>query len=361
MEQTQTVRKTSLYDACVNAGGKMVDFHGWLLPMQFKGIIAEHKAVRESAGVFDVSHMGQIFFDGPDSFKFLQTMATNNFKNIPGAGAYSHVLNENGGIIDDVIAFCVTPERFLVVVNSSTKDKDFAWFKAKSKDFNVKVIDASDNYSMLALQGPKALDILEKLDAKIKDLPRFNLKEAELFGEKVYITRTGYTGEDGVEVMGGAAVINKIFTWSLANGFEPCGLGARDVLRLEAGYLLYGNDMDETRSPYEANFGWVVKLKKEENFIGKDIMLQQKEHGVKQTRQGFVITGAGIAREGAAIFAKDGREIGKITSATFSPMFKAICTGYAPADLPEGAEVDIDVRGRMVAAKSVKMPFYKVL
>ena len=357
----EIAKKTALYDACVAAGGKMVDFHGWLLPMQFKGIMAEHQAVRGGAGVFDVSHMGQIFFEGPDAYKFLQTIATNNFKNTPGAGAYSHVLNEQGGIIDDIIAFCITPEKFLAVVNSSTKDKDYAWFKEKSKNFNVKIIDASDDYSMLALQGPKALDILEHLDANIKELPRFNLKETQIMGENVYITRTGYTGEDGVEIMGSAAIINTAFKLALANGFEPCGLGVRDVLRLEAGYLLYGNDIDETRTPYEANFGWVVKLKKEENFIGKDAMLKQKEQGVKQTRQGFVITGAGIVREGAAIFSKDGKEIGKVTSATFSPVFRAICTGYGPADLPEGAEVDIDVRGRMVGAKSVKMPFYKVL
>lgn len=356
-----TPKKTALYDACANAGGKMVDFHGWLLPMQFEGIIAEHKAIRENAGMFDVSHMGQIYFEGPDAYKFLQTVATNNFKNIPGAGAYSHVLNEAGGVIDDVIAFAMTPEKFLVVVNSSTKDKDFAWFAKQAKNFNVKVIDASDNYTMLAMQGPKALDILTQLDASIKDLPRFNLKKTKIFGGDVIITRTGYTGEDGCEIMGSPAVMNKLFDWALQHGFKPCGLGARDVLRLEAGYLLYGNDMDETRSPYEANFGWVVKLKKEENFIGKDVMLKQKEQGVKQTRQGFAVVGAGIAREGALIYDKDGKEIGKVTSATFSPLFKAIFTAYAPAGLPEGAEVQVDIRGRLTPAKSVKMPFYKIL
>lgn len=354
----QTLKKTSLYDACVKAGGKMVDFHGWLLPMQFEGIIAEHKAVREEAGVFDVSHMGQIFFEGPEAYKFLQTIATNNFKNIPGAGAYAHILNDKGGIIDDIIAFCLNPEKFLVVVNSAAREKDFNWFKQKSEGFDVKITDASDNYSMLALQGPKALEILEKIYPLIKEVERFNIKELTIFFQKIYITRTGYTGEDGVEIMAAPIVINKLFEWCLSNGFKPCGLGARDVLRLEAGYLLSGSDMDESRTPYESSCGWVVKLKKEENFTAKAIMAAQKEKGVAEKWQGFMVTGAGIAREGCAIF-KDGKQIGKLTSATYSPLFKCICAGYAPADLKENDEVEIEVRGRMLPAKVVKMPFYK--
>ncbi|MDR1124335.1 MAG: glycine cleavage system aminomethyltransferase GcvT [Elusimicrobiota bacterium] len=355
------IRKTALYDACEKAGGKMVDFHGWLLPMQFEGIIAEHKAVREDAGMFDVSHMGQIFFEGPDAHKLLQTIATNNFKNTPGAGAYSHVLTEKGGVIDDIIAFCMTPQKFLVVVNSATKDKDYAWFAkvAKEGKFDAKVIDASDNYTMLALQGPKALDILTKLDADIKNLPRFNLKEAKILGGDVIITRTGYTGEEGCEIMGGADVINKLFDWALQNGFKPCGLGSRDILRFEAGYLLSGSDMDETRTPYEASFGWVVKMNKDIDFIGKPALLKQKEEGVKEKWQSFKLDG-GIAREGALIY-KDGKQIGKLTSGVFSPLFKAICAGYAPADLPEDSEVEIEIRGKMVPAKSVKTPFYKIL
>ena len=352
-------RKTALYDACVKAGGKMVDFHCWLMPVQFEGIIAEHAAVRKNAGMFDVSHMGEVWFEGKDAHKFIQTVATNNFKNTPGAGAYSHMLNENGGVIDDLIAFCVNPEKFLVVINSATREKDAAWFKKQAADFDVKVSDASDEFSMLALQGPDALAILEKLDPKIKELPRFNIKSADIFGNGVYITRTGYTGEDGVEILGSAQTINKLFSWCLENGFKPCGLGARDILRFEAGYLLSGSDMDETRTPYEASFGWVVKMNKGVDFIGKPALIKQKEEGVKQKWQGFVLSG-GIAREGALIF-KDGREIGKLTSGVFSPLFKAICAGYAPADLPEGSDVEIEIRGKMVPAKSAKMPFYKIL
>ena len=353
-----TLKKTALYDACLAAGGKIVDFHGWLLPVQYESIISEHKAVREAAGIFDVSHIGQVFFEGPDAHKFLQTVTTNNFKTIPAAGAYAHVLNNNGGIIDDVIAFCLTPEKFLVVINSATREKDVKWFKEQSKGFNVKVTDASDDYSMVALQGPKSLDILEALDADIKALPRFNIKSKQIFGEDCYITRTGYTGEDGVEIMGSAPTIIKLFNWAIANGFKPCGLGARDVLRLEAGYLLSGSDMDESKTPYQASCGWVVKLAKEENFTGKDIMALQKQQGVAEKWTGFVLTGAGIAREGCLIY-KDGQQVGKLTSATYSPLFKCICAGYAPSSLKEGDTVELEVRGNKIPAKVVKMPFYK--
>jgi len=353
-----SLKKTALYDVCLKAGGKMVDFHGWLLPVQYESIIAEHNAVRQAAGVFDVSHMGQVFFEGPDAYKFLQTVGTNNFKNIPAKGTYSHVVNEQGGVIDDVIAFCLAADKFLVVVNSATRFKDFEWFKLQAKNFNVKVTDSSDDYSMVALQGPKSLDILEALDKDIKSLPRFNIKSAKIFGADCYITRTGYTGEDGVEIMGPAQTVIKLFEWSVANGFKPCGLGARDVLRLEAGYLLSGSDMDESKTPFEASCGWVVKFNKAEDFIGKKALLAQKERGVEKKWTGFVLTGAGIAREGCKIF-KDGKEIGVLTSATYSPLFKCICAGYAPADMKEGDEAEIEVRGRKIAAKAVKMPFYK--
>lgn len=352
------LKKTALYEACLKAGGKMVDFHGWLLPVQYGGIIAEHKAVRENAGVFDVSHMGQVFFEGKDAYKFLQSVATNNYKLEPGRGAYAHILNENGGIIDDIIAFCLSEEKFLVVVNSAAREKDFAWFKAKSEGWNVNVTDASDEYSMVALQGPKALDYLEKLDPAIKDLKRFWIKETKILGEKVYITRTGYTGEDGVEIMGSHSLINKLFDWSLENGFTPCGLGSRDVLRLEAGYLLSGSDMDESRNPYEASCGWVVKLAKEETFTAKDIMAKVKENGVKEHLIGFKLLGSGVAREGCEIF-KDGVKAGKLTSATFSPLFKAIGSGYVASEIKDGDKVEIEIRGRKVPAQAVKMPFYK--
>lgn len=352
------LQKTSLYDACVKAGGKMVDFHGWLLPVQFDSIIAEHDAVRANAGMFDVSHMGQIIFKGPDAYNFLQYIATNNFKIEAGKGAYSHVLTEKGGIIDDIIAFCISEQEFFLVVNSATCQKDYAWFKEKAKNFKVEVSNVSDNYSMLALQGPKVLDILEELDPEIKNLKRFYLKKATMFGAEVLITRTGYTGEDGVEIMGSADTINKLFAWGLEHNIKPCGLGARDLLRLEAGYLLSGSDMDETKTPYEASCGWVVKLNKPQDFIGKDIMQKQKAQGVKQVWSGFILTEPGIAREGCSIYQGENK-IGVLTSATYSPVYKAICAGYAPSTLEEGSEVQIEVRGRKIKAKKIKMPFYQ--
>lgn len=335
----------------------MVDFHGWLLPVQFESIIIEHNAVRSSAGMFDVSHMGQIIFKGPDAYKFLQYVATNNFKVEPGRGAYSHIVNENGGVIDDIIAFCVSEQEFFVVVNSATCQKDYAWFKEKSKNFNVEVSNVSSDYSMLALQGPKVLDILEELLPGIKEIKRFYIRKENLFGGEVLITRTGYTGEDGVEIMGSAEVINKLFAWSLTHNIKPCGLGARDLLRLEAGYLLSGSDMDETKTPYEASCGWVVKLNKED-FIGKTALAKQKETGVSQVWSGFILIEPGIAREGCKIYQGD-KEIGYLTSATFSPVYKAICAGYAPSSIAEGEEVQIEVRGRKIKAKKIKMPFYQ--
>ena len=352
------LQKTSLYEACVKAGAKMVDFHGWLLPVQFESIIAEHKAVRTAAGMFDVSHMGQIIFKGPDAYKFLQYVATNNFKIETGKGAYSHILNEQGGIIDDIIAFCINEQEFFVVVNSATCKKDYAWFKQKAKDFKVEILNVSDNYSMLALQGPKVLTILEELDPEIKNLKRFYLKKVVLFGEEVLITRTGYTGEDGVEIMGSAEVINKLFVWGLEHNIKPCGLGARDLLRLESGYLLSGSDMDETKTPYEASCGWVVKLNKEQDFIGKSALLKQKEQGVEKVWSGFILTQPGIAREGCKLY-QGQKEIGILTSATYSPVYKAICAGYAPSTLAEGEEIQVEVRGRKINAKKIKMPFYQ--
>ncbi|MGN1057738.1 MAG: hypothetical protein ACI4Q7_00080, partial [Candidatus Avelusimicrobium sp.] len=195
------LKKTPLASRCESAGGKMVDFHGWLLPVQFDGIIAEHKAVREAAGMFDVSHMGQIFVEGKDAWPFLQYINCNNIKNAPAAGTYSHILTEKGTIIDDAISFCLTPEKFLVVVNAACISEDFAWFQKQAANFNVSVRNESADWGMIAVQGPQALEKVSNLIADVRDLPRFHIKEIELFGAKGYVTRTGYTGEDGVEIM----------------------------------------------------------------------------------------------------------------------------------------------------------------
>ena len=335
----------------------MVDFHGWYLPVQFNSIIAEHKAVREKAGMFDVSHMGQVFVQGPEAWQFLQYVNTNHIKNTPSCGTYSHITDEQGRIIDDAISFCLTAEKFLVVVNAACIDTDMAWFEKHAAKFNVQITNASADWAMIALQGPEAMAQAEKLIPEVMQMPRFTIQEVELFGAQGYVTRTGYTGEDGVEIMLPAQEIVKAWDALWQAGVTPCGLGARDVLRLEAGYLLNGVDAEGTQTPYEVGCGWVVKLMKDD-FVGKAALEAQKAAGVPQRLSGFVLTGAGVPRGGCKIF-KDGAQIGYLTSGTYSPLFKGIGVGYAPTDLPEGAEVEIEVHGRKIAARKVKTPFYK--
>lgn len=335
----------------------MTDFHGWLLPVQFEGIIAEHKAVREGAGMFDVSHMGQLFVEGKDAWPFLQFINCNHIKNEPGAGTYSHILTEKGGIIDDAISFCITPEKFLTVVNAACVDEDFAWFEKHAARFDVRVTNRSADYGMIAVQGPQAIAQLNNLIPGVQDLPRFHIKEVELFGQKGYVTRTGYTGEDGAEVMLSPEAAVKLWDALLAAGVKPCGLGARDVLRLEAGYLLNGVDADQTRTPYEANCGWVVKPAKD-GFVGKDALEKQKAEGLKEKLTAFLLTEPGVPRGGCAVYA-GGERKGVLTSGTYSPLFKGIAVGYAGTDIPLGGEVEIEIHGKRAKAKKVKTPFYQ--
>lgn len=351
------LKKTPLASRCESAGGKMVDFHGWLLPVQFDGIIAEHKAVREAAGMFDVSHMGQIFVEGKDAWPFLQYINCNNIKNAPAAGTYSHILTEKGTIIDDAISFCLNPEKFLVVVNAACISEDFAWFEKQAANFNVSVRNESADWGMIAVQGPQALEKVSNLISDVPELPRFHIKEIELFGAKGYVTRTGYTGEDGVEIMLPAGKIGDLWDALLNLGVKPCGLGSRDVLRLEAGYLLNGADADQTRTPYEANCGWVVKLAKE-NFVGKAALAAQKEQGLKQKLTAFVLKSPGVPRAECKVYS-GAEEIGVLTSGTYSPLFKGIAVGYIPADVPVGSEVEIEIHGKRAKAEVVKTPFYK--
>jgi len=354
---THELKKTALCAACERAGGKMVDFHGWLLPVQFDSIIAEHKAVRTAAGMFDVSHMGQLRVTGEKAWPFLEHISCNLIKNTPAAGTYFHILTEQGTIIDDAIAFCLTPQEFLVVVNAACVDEDFAWLTKQAATFNVKVTNESATWSMIALQGPAAVGIMDKILPGTTDLPRFHIKEIELFGAKGYMTRTGYTGEDGVEIMLPNAQIEALWNALLKLGVKPCGLGARDVLRLEAGYLLNGADANQTKTPYEANCGWVVKLTKE-NFIGKAALETKKAAGFATKLKAFKLKTPGVPREGCKVFYQ-GTETGTLTSGTFSPLFKGIAVGYAASEIPVGAEVEIEIHGRKVPAEVVKTPFYK--
>lgn len=357
MHTTCNLKTTALCEACRKAGGKMVDFHGWLLPVQFDGILAEHKAVRESAGMFDVSHMGQLVVEGMNAWPFLQYIGCNDIKNGPAEGTYFHILTERGTIIDDAISFCLSPEHFLVVVNAACVEEDYAWLKQQAARFHVTVRNESDRWSMLAVQGPKAVQTLDQILPGVKDLQRFHISPMTMFGADGYVTRTGYTGEDGVEILLPPAQITELWDVLLQLGIKPCGLGARDVLRLEAGYLLNGEDANQTRTPYEANCGWVVKLNKED-FIGKAALVRKKAAGFKSRLVGFVLKSPGVPRAGCKIFA-DGQEAGHVTSGTFSPLFKGIAVGYLDSQIPVGATVEIEIHGRCLPAEVVKPPFYK--
>ncbi len=363
MSTATTVRRTALNETMRKAGGKMVDFHGWELPIEFAGILKEHEAVRKSAGIFDVSHMGQVFVTGADAFKLLQLTNANDLrKATPGKGVYSHVTNEKAGLVDDIIAFCLAADRYLVIVNATTSTKDYEWFKAQAAKMYVKVENKSDDFSMIAIQGPNVPKMFDTFAPEALKLPRFGIVEKDLHGEHCYISRTGYTGEDGFEITAPHSIINKLWDEMMElgrpYGIVPCGLGARDTLRLESGYLLYGQDVDDVHTTYESGYGWVVSLDKGD-FIGRSILADQKANGVKLRLTGLTLTG-GVPRPGCKIFL-DGKEVGELNSATYSPTLKkGIGVGYVtPPGLKPGTPLEVEIRGRRVKAEVSQMPFHK--
>jgi aminomethyltransferase len=323
----------------------------------------EHEAVRSRCGLFDVYHMGQVLLTGPGALAFLQKVNANDIaRATPGKAVYSHLPNASGGIVDDVIVSCLAPERYLVVVNAATSDKDFAWFQAHAKGFDVKLENRSDEFGMIAVQGPKAAELMALLEPKAVGLPRFGAWEGPVFGAPSFITRTGYTGEDGFEFIVPNDIAVRVWEDLLAKGRSfgtaPCGLGARDVLRLEAGYLLYGQDADDSTSTYETNYGWVVKLDKGD-FIGKDVLAKQKAEGVKKKLTGVRLLERGVPRPGAPVLI-EGRQAGTLCSATYSPSLSAgIGVGYLdmPALAP-GHKCAVTLHGREVPAEIVKVPFF---
>ena len=363
MSTSAVLRRTALYDSHKRLGGKIVDFHGWELPVQYESVMKEHEATRHRCGLFDVSHMGQVFVTGSDSLAFLQKVNANDIAKIgPGKAIYSHLLNEKGGVVDDVIVSCLAKDRYLIVVNAATADKDFAWFQSQAKGFKLELDNKSDYFGMIAVQGPKAVDIVNLIAPKAVALPRFGALELELYGQKSYITRTGYTGEDGFEFIVPNEISVRVWEDLLAQGRSlgaaPCGLGARDVLRLEAGYLLYGQDVDDEHTTDEANYGWVVKLDKGD-FVGKTALQKQKAVGIKRKLTGIKLLERGVPRAGAPVTI-DGKEIGKLCSATFSPSLQAgIGTGYLDRpDLAPGTKCNVTLHGRDIPAEIVKTPFY---
>ena len=356
--------KTPLYEAHVKAGGKIVPFGGYLLPVQYKeGVIKEHMAVRTQAGLFDVSHMGEILCQGKDALANLQMMLTNNFDNLTdGQARYSPMCNEQGGTVDDLIVYKKGEEDYFIVVNAANKDKDYQWM-LDHQFGEVTFTDVSDQYAQLALQGPKAMEILRKL-APEENIPKkyyHAVFDTEAAGIPCIISKTGYTGEDGVEIYLDSARAQEMWDALLEAGKEegliPCGLGARDTLRMEAAMPLYGHEMDEQVTPLEAGRGFAVKMTKED-FIGKKALEEKGEPARK--RIGLKVTGRGIIREHQDVYLGD-RLIGHTTSGTHCPYLGCpVAMALVDADCTEpGTKVEADVRGRRVEAQIVPLPFYK--
>ena len=358
------LKRTPLYEAHLRCGGKMVEFGGFEMPVQYRtGVIREHMAVRTACGLFDVSHMGEVIMQGPDTVSNLNRLLTNDYTVMEdGQARYSPMCNEQGGTVDDLIVYKVTGDRYFVVVNASNREKDVAWIKAHVSG-ETTVEDVSDAYGQIALQGPLAERILRKLTAE-ENIPRKNytaLWDRPVGGVNCIISRTGYTGSDGFELYAAAGETEKLWNLLLEAGQEeeliPCGLGARDTLRLEAGMPLYGHELSDTISPLTAGLGYFVKMDKED-FIGKKAM--EAAGTPAQCRVGLKAVGRGIMREHQDVYA-DGRKIGLTTSGTHCPYI-----GY-PAAMAiidrdfraPGTAVQVDVRGRLVEAEVVKLPFYK--
>ena len=362
-------QKTHLYKFHAK-NGKIVSFAQFEMPIWYKGIIPEHLAVRNSVGIFDITHMGREIITGPDAEAFLNYVTTNNVSALePLSAHYSTMCNERGGIKDDFVLSRQEKEKFFMVYNAANRNKNYQWLTKQAIHFNVKIEDVSDNIAMFAIQGPKAQETLQKISTEnLNKIKRFKCSWTKLAGLEAFISRTGYTGEDGFEVfIWNTPVSNPekaVKAWNTilkaGNEFliEPCGLGARDTLRLEAGMCLYGNDIDENTTPLEARISFVVKLKKE-NFIGKEALLKQKAEGVKKKRICLKMFGPGIPRPKHEVF-KDGEKIGYLTSGTFSPLLKyGIAMAYVQTEHAiQGETVNVKIRNKQAKAEIVKSPFY---
>jgi len=366
---TKPTRRTHLYEFHKQTG-KTTLFAGFEMPLWYKGIIPEHMAVRNKVGIFDISHMGRTLISGPESEALLNYVTTNNVARLtPLSAHYSIMCNEKGGIKDDFVLSRLEPEKFFMVYNAANRKKDYEWLVQHSKSFNVKVEDFSDVIAMFAVQGPKAQTTLQKIaESDLSKIERFKCGWTKLNGASVFLSRTGYTGEDGFEIfvwdtpLSNPAKAEKVWNAILKAGkdfgIEPCGLGARDTLRLEAGMCLYGNDIDEKTTPLEARLGFVVKFKKE-NFIGKDALLRHKAEGVKRKRVGLRMLEKGIPRPNYEVW-KSGQMIGRVTSGTFSPVLECgIAMAYVPTEhAVESSTAMAKIRDKLVKAEVAKFPFY---
>ncbi len=358
-----SLKRTPLYDLHRELGAKLIDFGGWEMPVQYAGILEEHRAVRERVGIFDVSHMGELEVSGGDALAALQWLTPNDVARLSdGRCHYTAFLTERGTFVDDLLVYRKAADSYLLVVNASNTPKDFEWARAHSRgDANVE--DASDRYALIAVQGPRAESLLSRAaEADPSALPYYAFLETAVFGAPALVSRTGYTGEDGFEIYLAPEHAESVYRGLLDAGREdgatPCGLGARDTLRLEARMALYGNDIDDTVTPWEADLGWIVKMKKGD-FLGRDALERQKAEGVPRKLVGFEMVDRGIARHGHPARTADGE--GVVTSGTHSPTLgKPIGLAMLPAgDAAIGSEFTVDIRGRDAKARVVPTPFYK--
>lgn len=366
----ETIRRTQLYKMYMKAA-KLTVFAGFEMPLYYKDIAPEHMAVRDSVGIFDIGHMGRVVVTGADSERFLNYVMTNDVSILPSDSAqYSVMCTQTGGIVDDFVVYRLETEKFLVVFNASNREKDYDWFIKNAKGFTVRIEDVSDNVAMFAVQGPNAEKTVQKISSEdLSKIGRFKCGHPRLADVGVFLSRTGYTGEDGFEIFVWNASMEKpdlaVKVWNAIVeagknfGIELCGLGARDTLRLEAGLCLYGNDIDESTTPLEAGLGFVVKLQKE-RFIGKEALLKQKTGGLKRKRIGIGMTDQGIPRSGFEIYSTIGEKIGQVTSGTFSPLLKCgVGMGYVQVSFAqEGTLVNVNIRGKMARSKIQAFPLY---
>jgi aminomethyltransferase len=368
-----TLKRTALFEEHQRLGGRLIDFGGWELPVQYTGVMDEHLACRSAAGLFDVSHMGEVLVEGKVAEAFLNYLVTNHVSKIAIHQAqYTVMCNSQGGIIDDLLIYRQAPEKFLVVVNASNTEKDFAHIKAIEKQYkaaseDLQITHVSDKYTQIAIQGPMAAAILQKLTrSDLSQVKTYRFIEGMILENiPAILARTGYTGEDGFEIYvawdAGTKVWRALLEAGKDEGIKPVGLGARDTLRLEMKYSLYGNELTDETNPLEAGLSWVVKLDKPD-FVGKPALVAAKAQGLKRQLVGIQLTGRGIPRHGYAVYSADGSEkLGAVTSGTQGPSVKqSIAIAYVSADhAPVGTALTVDIRGQKIEALVVSTPFYK--
>ena len=361
---TAQLRRTSLNAIHRQLGAKMVNFGGWDMPLEYTGLLSEHEAVRTRAGLFDVSHMGEIEVQGPEAIALVQWVTCNDASKLSiGQAHYSGLMTPQGTFVDDLLVHKLAADHFLLCVNAANQDDDFAHIRTHNR-FNARLENSGPRYAQLAIQGPRALEILQTLTpVPLAPIRYYHFTIGQVCGTEALIARTGYTGEDGFEIYFDPSYAEQIWTDILdagkSAGILPCGLGARNTLRLEAGMCLYGNEIDATTTPWEAGLGWICKLDKGP-FLGSDVLKQQKQSGVTRKLAGFEMLDKRIGRDGYPVFIA-GKEAGRVTSGCPAPHLKKnIGMAYVPpASVAPGAEIEISIRGSLVPARTVTLPFYK--